>query len=77
MTNYDGHKTTKSTKFPKRKRKHEHAQFQIQIVKQEKQEQEQDMCKIKIQKDFITIMKQEQNKVVTKKCTQNWLTRVN
>jgi hypothetical protein len=43
-------------------------------VKQEKQEQEQNMCKIRIQQDFISMMKQEQNKVVTKKHTQNWLT---
>ncbi len=73
MTNYNGHKTTKSTKFPKPKQKHEHAQIQIQFVKQEKQEQEQNMCKIRIKQDFIAIMKQEENKVVTKKRTQNWL----
>jgi hypothetical protein len=30
------------------------------------------MCKTKIQKDFIEKMKQEQNKVVTRKHTQNW-----
>jgi hypothetical protein len=30
------------------------------------------MCKTKIQQDFIAKMKQEQNKVVTKKRTQNW-----
>ncbi len=29
------------------------------------------MCKIKIQQDFITRTKQEQNKVMTRKCTQN------
>jgi hypothetical protein len=29
------------------------------------------MCKTKIQQDFIAIMKQEQNKVVTRKRIQN------
>jgi hypothetical protein len=28
------------------------------------------MCKTKVEQDFIT--KNEQNKVMTKKCTQNW-----
>jgi hypothetical protein len=31
--------------------------IKVQIVKQEKQEQKHDMCKTRIQKDFIAIMK--------------------
>jgi hypothetical protein len=37
-----------------------------------KKNQKHDMCKIKIQHDFIAKMKQEQNKVLLKKHTQNW-----
>jgi len=39
--------------------------------KQKNQEQKHDMCKTRIQQDFITWTKQEHNKVVTRKRTQN------
>ncbi len=40
-------------------------------MKQKKQEQEHNMCKIRTEQDFIIRTKQKQNKVVTRKRTQN------
>jgi hypothetical protein len=40
-------------------------------VKQKKKKKKHDKCKTRIQLDFITRTKQQQNKVVTRKHTQN------
>jgi hypothetical protein len=65
------HENNQIYKILKLKQKQGHAYFQIQIVKQKIQEQEHNPWKKKIQQDFIVRKKQKQNKVMTRKCTQN------